>query len=223
MPRKRKKTNKIVKKINKIKRSKKFKKYKKFIYAGLIVLLIILVICGFIFFKNNNPKKEDKFVLKDNQLLYKGYIYNLPNGWTKDDNYTKALNIVFNSSHDDVISYNGGVINYNSISSTGFDADYLFKDISFFENSLKNGRNSYIVGEGKLINHGGKPVVIFPCGYVNSDTSKVLIVYMPADDKYYYDINFYSNRVIDNKDEMYFNYDDLYAFLDFLNSKEKLK
>ena len=38
---------------------------------------------------------------------------------------------------------------------------------------------------------------------------------------YFYNILFYTNKVVDNVDELCFNYDGLNAFLDFLRAKEK--
>ena len=214
MPKKKKRTRKI----------KKVKKSNSIIILILLVLLLVLLIGGYILLNKNNSNKSDKnevINLKENELLYDGYIYTLPEGWKKNEYYTTALNVIFNTSEDGVDSYSGGIINITTIASTGKTKKELFYDTAFFEESLKESKTGLDVGEGTLIVRDDTPVVIFPCEYVNGNNSKVLLAFMPEDDEYFYNIQFYSNRVVDYKDELYFNYEGLYSFVDFLNTRVK--
>ena len=206
------------------KETHKKKSNSNYIYVILLVLLLLILLPGIFFNKDKEkePYKDKEIVLKDNELLYADYIYTLPDGWSKNDQYTNALNVIFNTTEEGVESFNGGIINIKKINSTGKDKDFLFKDTSFFQESLTSG-NAYLnVGEGMKIEHNNTPIIVFPCEYTNGNNSKVLLAFMPENDEYFYNIQFYSNRVVDNVDELYFNYEGLNQFIEFLSTGVKV-
>ena len=69
----------------------------------------------------------------------------------------------------------------------------------------------------------GKPVIIFECKDEDEEVGNYLVAYMPVDDEYFYYVQFFSTKVIGEQEETFYNYDDLYVFLDFLDSSEKTK
>ena len=215
-----KKETKVVKKPKRTRTTKKNKKLIKEtnVFPILLVIIIILLSYGYILYQYKNGDKTEKIDLKDNEILYKDYIYTLPEGWEKNEDYPKALNVTFKTTQDGIDSYSGGVVYYKKIASTGHDLEYVFKDPSFIKENLTEGSPYIDLGEGIKTEHNGNPVIIFPAEYSNGNNSKVLLAFTPANEEYFYNIQFYSNKVVDNVDELYFNYDGLNSLLEFLSN-----
>ena len=199
--------------------SKINKTYKILIIIVLLVLLLIMLIFGYNSFKRYSFKEAKKIDLKENELIFQDYIYKLPEGWKSNDKDSSTLNINTSGVINGVSFHKGANIYIEKISSTGKSKEELFNDITFFEKSLHKNWESNVIGEGQIIQVGDTSIFTFPCEF--GDSSKVLLAYMPAYGGYFYDIQFYSNMIIDGKEEMVFNYQDLSIVADFLNSRVK--
>ena len=74
----------------------------------------------------------------------------------------------------------------------------------------------------ELLEYKNDIIIVFPCERIQLEGVKFLFVFMLEDDNHYYNIQFYSNRDInENEDELFYNYDDLNTFIDFLNTRVK--
>ena len=198
----------------------------------LIIIGISLIVASSIMIitKNNkmsedNPPSDKPEKKKKETIVFDGWVFTLPEGWTKNDEKTDesdGINILFNKTTSKVTSYNGAVFNIQKNASTGLKKEELFKDTSFFEEAIHFGyKDTVKVLNGKVITHKDKPVLVYECEYTERENSKSMFIYMPADDEYFYDIKFYSSKIVDDKEVMFYNYDDLLLFLDFLNTGKK--
>ena len=202
-------------------KKRKGKKSKNKINVILIFILVTVLIGINIFIRNINSNDVVELYLEDNEVLYEKYIYTLPDGWRVDYNFKGGLNIIFNSTNDGIPYYNGGVVNVQKMTAMKY-GESVFNDMSFFENALKKNHTGLNIGEGRMFKNNQNDVIVFPCEYKEHGDIKFLFAFMKVDETDFYNIQFYSNVVIDNVDEMRFNYNDLYAFVDFLNNnKEK--
>ncbi len=194
--------------------------HRMILIAIILVLLVALLIFGFISMSNFKPNNNNKTKLKDNELIFKDYIYTLPEGWQKNKEFSdEALNIML-LGLDDHISYQlGAIIDVQKIADIGYTGDDIFQDITFFENSLKNSKNFSEVGEGYISQYGDTSMIIIPCVYANS--SKLLMLYVPAYEGYFYYVKYYYNETVNGVDEQRYNYDYLFYIVDFLNSRRK--
>ena len=186
----------------------------------LLILLVIIMVGINIFIRNDNSNEVVELFLEDNEILYEKYIYTLPDGWTINNYYRDGLNILFDTTVDDIPYYNGGIINIQKMTNMNY-GESIFKDMSFFEDSLNKYHNELNVGEGQMFKSGKYDVIVFPCEYKDYTDTKFLFAFMQEDESYFYNILFYANKVVDDVDELCFNYDGLNSFLNFLNSKEK--
>ena len=192
------------------------------ILIALGILLIGISSVLLVTNKNNNeppkddpsdkPKKEDKVEIS-------GWTFKLPEGWEKSETTSTGMNVVFETTDKEGVTiYNGTVFNIHKSSETGYKNEALFNDTSFFKESLTFANSVNFLEEGQCIERGGKPVVFYPCQYKNSETSKVIMAYMPAGEDTFFDIQFYSNKVIDDVDQQFINNEDFLLLIDFLNS-----
>ena len=205
---------------------------------GISILSIIMIVVSLLFIVFgitsylSNSKEKVKEKAKDNpsvdkkdeestgkKISYKGYVYTLPKGWERNEEYTKALNIFFKYYEDDHVNQMGSIIDIKKLSSSDVTIESIFKDLTYFENMLKNNNNFNNVGEGKLVTNEDTTAIFFPCEY--GDSQKVIMVYMPAYDDYYYNVQFYYNKIIDDKPVSYHNLESAYIIVDFLNTGVK--
>ena len=169
---------------------------------------------------NSNAPRNTEYELKDNELVFNDYVYKLPEGWYINGEVPNVLNVYFSDTVDGVNTNIGAYISVEEIAATGSTKEDLFSGITFFENSIKKGPKSSYLGEGKLNYIKNTPIVVFDYG--KDESSKLLLAYMPAYEGYFYDIQFYANRVIDGKEERYFDYDNLYIIATMLNAGVKV-
>ena len=185
------------------------------------ILLVAGIFCINTYQRNDNSIIVEGLNLKENEVVYKNYIYTLPNDW-RVNSYKYGLNILFNTTYGEKTYYNGGVINLQRVSSTGRKKEEIFKDISFFEDRLNTYHPDLRIGKGELLEYKNDIIIVFPCERIQLEGVKFLFVFMLEDDNHYYNIQFYSNRDInENEDELFYNYDDLNTFIDFLNTRVK--
>ena len=202
-----------------------------FIIIALLVLLLVITSTLGKESKNKNgnnnselkDEEEEDFEEVINEFVYDGYVYTLPNDWNYNEEYEydDVLNINYTTTVDGVPTNVGALISIEDISDTGHSKDEIFKNVSFFEKSLKKGDKANVVGEGKYSLVGDDtPAVIFP--YYNAkESTNLLLAYMPAYDNFFYDIQFFTIKLIDSKQETVINYEDLQTLLEILNDKEK--
>ncbi len=207
---------------------KKKAKNKKVSYKSLIIAIIVIlipvVILGYNFLNNNKNNSKSNEPKKDNskitQLVFKDYVYDLSGSWKRfEDKKTDALIINSVGSVNGISTQMSAIIDVQKIAVTNYAGDNLFKDVKFFENILKDRSNFKFVGEGRYIEYGNTPIIAVPCEY--GEDSKVMMVYLPAYEDYFYYIYFYSSKLINGKGEMFFNYDGLPNVFDFLSTRVK--
>ena len=207
--------------INNNKNSKNKKSKSNIKINSILVLLLVIIMVGInVLIRNNNSNDTVELYLEDNEILYENYIYKLPEGWRINNYYKDGLNVLFNTTIDDIPYYNGGIINIQKMTNMKY-GDSIFKDMSFFENALKKNHTELNIGEGKMYKRGKYDVIVFPCEYIGYEDTKFLFAFMQEDESSFYNIQFYTNKVVDNEDELCYNYEDLNSFIDFLNNKEK--
>ena len=168
--------------------------------------------------KKDNKKDDKK---KENKLEKDGWEFILPEGWKDEGTDPTGRRVTFSSTDNGVTSYNGANFNISSSKPMNMSMDVLFSESSIFIKTIEGSNFIKIVGEHKIIQHNNKPVMLFPFKFVDDESSLAYRVLTPADDEYYYDFQLYSNRVIDDKDEMFFNEDAVLLFVDFLSTGVK--
>ena len=166
-----------------------------------------------------NDKSDDK--KKENILENNGWVYILPEGWKDEGTDSNGRSVTFPNTVDGVTCYNGTHFNISSSKPMKTSMDELFSESSIFIKTIENSTFIKLVEDHKIIQHNNKPVMIFPFKFVDDESSLAFRVLTPADDEYYYDFQLYSNRIIDGQDEMFFNYDAVLLFVDFLNTGVK--
>lgn len=157
--------------------------------------------------------------LKDNEMIYDGYIYTLPDEWLRNEDFSDQLNTFYNSFRNGVSIDKGAVVIVKNLSSEDYKINDVFKDINYFKELLESSDYASGLGEGKLLNLESNTVVVFP--YDNNESMKFLMAYMPAYDDSYYMIQLFASKKIDENEEMYLDYDDLNIIVKMLNSRTK--
>ncbi len=99
--------------------------------------------------------------------------------------------------------------------------DYELLDTSNGEKLMKENSSKVFGKPMPTTVVGGIPLFIFP--YNHEKNGELLLAYMLVYDEYYYEIQFYSNKTIDGKDERYLNYDYLFKIANSLNKRVKIK
>ena len=211
--------------------SNKKKSGKTSIISIILIVVAMILMCYAIasYFVKDEPKDDgnpdDTTDVEENrskavEVTYDGYIYKLPTGWRLNEENSESMLKIFCMTSDDGNLVNmGAYITLQNISSTNKTKEELFKDATFFEASLKKRDSANIVGNPTITTINAVPLIIFP--YEHANNGKLLLAYMPAYDDYFYDIQFYSNKVIDGKEERYYNENDLSVIAEMLNSRVK--
>ena len=193
-----------------------------FITLGFILIVLSLILTSSSN-KNNSSKTPDEIVPEEKKIEFdfNGWHFVLPEGWKEGDPNKDGKHILFENTVDGNTYSNGALFNIVYSRTTKYLNDELFKDTTIFKDRIS--KNTYIAleDEGRIIEHKNKPVMVFPFHYIEDESSKIIRALTPADDLYYFDFKFYSNRDVDDHDEMFFNYDDLLLFVDFLNTGVK--
>ena len=199
------------------------------ISTALILIALILILFGMTSFFKDQPKKENekpasqknkKISLEDNEILFGDYIYTLPSGWKLNDaSKNNVLKIYYNTIIEGVTTNIGAIISLEEIAKTGHTKEEIFKDSSFFKSCLSKAESSDEVSEGATVKFNNENVFVFP--YNNDGKTKLLLAYMPAYEGFFYDIQFFSNKVVVDHTETYYNYDDIDIVFNFLNSRKK--
>ena len=200
----------------------------------LIIIAIIFILYGSTaFFKKEQPNKEKekekpptadinkKVTLEENEIQYGEYIYTLPDGWKLNDSSSNKVLKIFNNTVVDGVTTNmGAYISTEKIASTKHTKEEIFKDATFFRDNLKKN-NSDIMGDGFVVTIDKNNAIVFP--YINDKKTKLLLAYMPAYEGYFYDIQFFSNKVVGDHTETFYNFDDLDIIFNFLNTRREAK
>ena len=196
----------------------------------LVLIAVVIILFGINLFLKEQPKKENekpidpndnKVNLENNEIQYGDYIYTLPSGWRiNESRENNVLKLFLNTVVEGVTTNMGAIISTEKIASTKHTKEEIFKDATFFRKSIGKN-NSDVMGDGFVTPFGDNNVIVFP--YINDGKTKLLLAYMPAYDGYFYDIQFFSNKVVDDHTETFYNFDDLDIIFNFLNSRKKAK
>ena len=215
-----------------------FNKVGKIISILLILLATFLIIYGLTYVFKDTPKEDKnnnsndnnnkqstnnkvKYKVKENEVLFGEYVYTLPEGWSLNENSNKnVINIFTNTTVDGVTTNIGAIVSVEEIAKTGHTREEIFKDAKFFKSNFDKSGSSDVYGDGFVTPFGDSNVIVFP--YINDKTTKLLLAYMPAYEGYFYDIQFFSNKLVDGKTETFYNFDDLDIIFNFLNTRKKV-